>query len=136
MFCQIVINEELAQMVYKDDRFLSFLDKRQLTRGNCLVIPRKHYKWVDDVEEFGSYFEVARKVGKAAQRAFKAAWTQYLTIGHEVAHAHIRVIPRYKRDLHGPVPDLSKIENFDESEMREIAEQIRRKIGINNSYEN
>jgi histidine triad (HIT) family protein len=125
VFCQIVDERKGAHKVYEDGKFVAFLDNRPLTKGNCLVIPRKHYKWVDDVPEFGEYFEAARRVSKAIRRSLNSDWTQYLTIGHEIPHAHIRVIPRYKRDLHGPVPTLVKIEDFSQEQMGRIASKIR-----------
>lgn len=127
-FCQIIAGKAPADIVHEDDRFISFLDIRPLTRGNCLVIPRQHVRWADDVEDFGAYFEEARRVGKAAQRALGSGWTQYFTIGHEVPHAHIRVVPRYPDDAHGPVPDLARIEDLSEAEMGEIAQRIREEI--------
>jgi histidine triad (HIT) family protein len=128
IFCQIINKERPAYIVYEDDKFLSFLDKYPLTKGNCLVIPKKHVRWVDDVENFGAYFELAKRIGKAAQRAFFSVWTQYLTIGHEIPHAHIRVIPRYEGDKHGPVPNLSITENYNDDEKKIMAEQIIKEL--------
>lgn len=128
MFCRIAAGKAPAHMVYEDDRYMAFLDARPLTRGNCLVIPREHVTWPDDVPDFGGYFEVARTVGKAAQRALGSRWTQYLTIGHEIPHAHIRVIPRYEDDQHGAVVNLALIERLSDEEMRSIAERIRKEI--------
>lgn len=128
VFCQIATKKAEAYVVYEDDGFLSFLDIRPLTKGNALVIPRRHIRWPDDVEDFGGYFEIARRVGKAVQRALKSDWTQYLTIGHEISHSHIRVIPRYHNDLHGAVPNLALIEKLSKKEMGEIARQIRKEI--------
>ena len=53
VFCRIVRGELPCYKVYEDNDFLSFLDIRPLSRGNCLVIPKKHVKWVYDVENFG-----------------------------------------------------------------------------------
>ncbi len=128
IFCMITVKKSPAHIVYEDDRFLSLLDTRPLTRGNSLVIPKKHVRWVDDVEEFGDYFEVAKRVGKAAQRAFASLWTQYFTIGHEVEHAHIRVLPRYTDDQHGPLPDLSDVQVCSEEEMNHIAQRLREEM--------
>jgi len=128
VFCEIVSGKKPADIVYRDDRFFAFLDIRPLTRGNCLVIPKDHIQWPDDVPDFGAYFETAKTVGKAAQRALGSTWTQYLTIGHEVSHAHIRVIPRFRDDLQGVVPDLAKIERLSRSEMKEIAGSIQKEI--------
>jgi histidine triad (HIT) family protein len=128
LFCKIVKGEIPSYKVYEDDNFLSFLDIRPLTKGNALVIPKKHYHWTYDVPSFGEYFEVAREVGLASKRAFGAEWISFLTLGLEVPHAHIRVIPRYKDDLHEIVVDINVFEKFDEYEMKEIAKKIRESI--------
>ncbi|OGM22269.1 hypothetical protein A2863_02910 [Candidatus Woesebacteria bacterium RIFCSPHIGHO2_01_FULL_38_9b] len=124
IFCKIVKGEIPAYKVYEDKDFLSFLDIKPLTKGNALVIPKKHYRWTYNIPNFGEYFEVAKKVALAAQDAFKAEWICFLTLGFEVPHAHIRVIPRYNKDLHGTVIDPNVYENFSKEEMEKIAEQI------------
>lgn len=128
IFCKIVKGELPNYTLYEDDTFLSFLDIRPLTRGNALVIPKKHYRWVYDVPNFGDYWEVAKKVGIAGKVALGAQWIQFLTIGHEVPHAHIRVMPRYEKDLHKGVVDTSVFENLSKEEMQEIAEKIKKKL--------
>ncbi|MBI2543539.1 MAG: HIT domain-containing protein [Candidatus Aenigmarchaeota archaeon] len=130
IFCAIVANQIPALKVYEDDNFIAFLDIRPLTKGNCLVIPKKHYIWTYDVPNFGDYFEVARKVGLAAQKAFGAKWICFLTLGLEVQHAHIRVVPRYEKDLHGIVVDINVNEKFSEEEMKEIAEELKSAIPV------
>jgi len=76
------------------------------------------------VPNFGDYFEAAKKVGLAAQKAFGAEWICFLTLGLEIFHAHIRVIPRYKDDKHPELISLDRIEKYNEQEMQEIAKQI------------
>lgn len=124
IFCKIVRGEIPSHKVYEDEAFMAFLDIRPLTRGNSLVIPKKHYHWVYDVPNFGEYFEVAKKVGLAAQKAFNADWICFLTLGLEVPHAHIRVIPRYKDDPHDVVVDITRHENHTNEEMEKIAQKI------------
>ncbi len=131
IFCKIVKGELPCYKVYEDEDFLGFLDIRPLTKGNSLIIPKKHFRWVDEVPNFGDYFEVARKAGLAAKKVFGAKWISYITIGLEVPHAHIRVIPRYPDDLHGDLPDLNKIEEFSENEMKKIAEKISKYLMSN-----
>jgi len=128
IFCKIVAGEVASYKVYEDNDFLAFLDIRPLTRGNTLVIPKNHHRWVDDVPNFGEYFEVARKIGQASKKAFSASWVCYLTIGLEVPHAHIRVIPRYNNDLHEELVTLDKTENYSKGEMNQIALTLRKTI--------
>ncbi|SRR3989344_2186624 len=128
IFCKIVKGEIPCYKTYEDDDFLGFLDIRPLTKGNSLIIPKKHFRWVYDVPHFGTYFEVAKKVGVSTQKAFGADWICFLTLGLEVPHAHIRVIPRYKNDLHAEIIDLKTIEHFDQKEMETIAVKIRKNV--------
>lgn len=128
VFCKIIKGETPSYKIYESENFLSFLDIRPLTKGNALVVPKRHCKWVYEVPNFGEYFEVARNVGLATQKAFGAKWICFLTLGLEVPHAHIRVVPRYKKDLHGVVVDINVYEKFDKKKMAEIAKEIKKYI--------
>ena len=124
IFCKIINQEIPSYKVYEDDSFLAFLDLRPLTKGNCLVIPKNHHRWVTDVPNFGEYWEAAKKVALAIEKAFDSKWISFLTLGLEVSHAHIRVIPRYNNDLHGVVVDIEKYEKYSEKEMNVIKNKI------------
>lgn len=126
IFCRIAAHKEKAQVVYEDERFMGFLESFPRTKGHTLVIPKIHYRWVDDVPQFGAYFEAARSVARAIKKAFGSSKTQYLTIGEIVPHAHIHVVPRYEYDRHGGDVDFGVTERFSEKEMGKIAEKIRK----------
>ncbi len=93
IFCKIVKREIPSYKVYEDDRFLAFLDIRPLSPGHTLVIPKEHYRWVWDVPEAGTYFEVVKKIALAQKKAFDTDEVFSKIIGEEVHHAHIWVFP-------------------------------------------
>ena len=93
IFCKIINKEIPAEIVYEDDNFLAFLDINPQTPGHTQIIPKKHIRWVWDVENIGEYFEIARKIAKAQQIAFDNKWILSKIIGDEVPHAHIWVFP-------------------------------------------
>jgi len=126
IFCKIVRGELPAFKVYDDGIFFGFLDIQPLNPGNVLLVPKKHYRWVYDVPEFGRYFETAKKIGLAAQRAVGADSINFLTVGEEVPHAHIRIIPRFKND--GGVMELVNIKTIEKPKMQEIAKLIIEKL--------
>jgi histidine triad (HIT) family protein len=126
IFCKIVRGELPAFKVYDDGIFFGFLDIRPLNPGNVLLIPKKHYRWVYDVPEFGRYFETAKQIGLAAQRTVGADSINFLTVGEEVPHAHIRIIPRFKND--GGVMELVNIKTIEKPKMQEIAKLIIEKL--------
>jgi histidine triad (HIT) family protein len=125
IFCKIVAGELPCYKVYEDKDFLGFLDINPLNPGNSLLVPKKHYQWVYEVSNFGTYWEVARKIGLAAQKAIGAHSINFLTLGYEVPHAHIRIIPRFDNDGHTDGIRLSAIKKISPEKMAAIAAKIR-----------
>jgi len=121
IFCSIVDGENDCYRVYEDRDFLAFLDINPLTKGHTLVIPKQHCRWVDEVRDFGKYFEVAQKVGIALKTVFGAHPIYYQTMGSGVPHAHIHVVPRYADDGHEEILDWDKIQEFPPHEMNSTA---------------
>jgi histidine triad (HIT) family protein len=113
IFCKIVRGEISAHKVYEDDNFVAFLDIHPQSPGHVQVIPKEHVRWVWDVKNVGEYFEVARKIAKAEQKAFDTNWILSKIVGDEVEHAHIWVYPNNKvsgdkMDLEGNEEKIKK----------------------------
>ena len=124
IFCNIVAGKIPCYKIYEDANFIAFLDIKPLNPGNSLVIPKKHFRWVDDVPNFGEYFEVAKKVGMAIKRVLGATSISYITLGFEVPHAHIRVVPRFDNDGHNGFIKWNNIKQIPKEEMEEISSKI------------
>lgn len=130
IFCQIVAGSIPSYKVYEDDLFVGFLDIYPVSKGHTLLIPKKHYRWVYDIPEFGKYWEAALTVTKSIQKNLTPEWIQYLTHG-EISHAHIHIIPRHDVIEGAPtVPDWEKPLNFTPEEL----EKIRRLISPHTTY--
>lgn len=93
LFCQIASKKIPANLVYQDDNFLAFLDIAPVVVGHTLVVPKKHYRWVHQVKEFGPLWEIAQKVANAQIAALKSETVVFATAGFQVPHAHIHVMP-------------------------------------------
>lgn len=128
IFCQIVKGEIPSIKVYEDDDFLGFMDIKPINPGQTLLIPKTHYRWVDDVPNFGEYFEAAKKIGLAARKALSPLTICYVTLGFEVPHAHIRIIPRYEGDGHGDSLNFKLYKETTPAELEKIAAEIRAKL--------
>ncbi len=124
IFCKIVAGEIPCFKTYEDDLFLGFLDIKPLNKGNSLLIPKKHYRWVNDVPEFGEYWEAARKLALKTAEIVQPESTSYLTLGYEVPHAHIRIIPRFENDGHDDGIQLSAVKEISMEEMKALSEEI------------
>lgn len=125
IFCKIVAGQLPCYQVYEDDLFLGFLDIKPLNPGNSILIPKKHYRWVYDVPQFGQYWEVAKKIALAAMPVVNASATSFLTLGYEIDHAHIRIIPRFDHDQHTRGINIDAIVEISKEKMQQIAAKIR-----------
>lgn len=128
MFCLIREKKIPARIVYEDDNFIAFLDIRPLNPGHTLLIPKKHYRWVNDVPNFGELWETAKRVSIGIIKALNPISISYVTLGFEVEHAHIWIIPRFENDGHGGAINWTAVKEIPDQEMDEIAKKIREKI--------
>lgn len=124
VFCKIIAGQIPCYKVYEDNNFLGFLDIKPLNRGNSLLIPKVHYRWVYDVPNFGEYFEVAKKIALATMPVVGAKATSFLTLGYEVPHAHIRIIPRFDHDQHTHGIDTQAIVIQTPEDMKQISDEL------------
>ena len=93
--------------------------------GHTLVIPKKHYRWVWDVERFGDYAKFSRKIAKALQKATEREWIVMGVAGNEIPHAHIHLVPRFEGDGHGGFIRADIRKDISKEEMSRISKKIR-----------
>lgn len=128
IFCKIVKGEIPCYKIYEDNDFLGFLDIKPVNKGQSLLIPKQHFRWVDDVPNFGAYFEAAKKIGLATKKALLPITIYYVTLGFLVPHAHIRIIPRFENDGHEDGLNFQLYKNVSPAEMEEITKKIKQKL--------
>lgn len=124
IFCKIAKGEIPCNKVYEDNEYLAFLDIKPLNKGHTLVIPKKHFHWVYDVEDQSGYWKAAQKIAQTIVKHLGAKYVMFVTWGLEVPHAHIHVVPRYENDHHPGFLDWEKSLKFSSDEMKQIAETI------------
>jgi len=125
-FCKIVKKKVPAIVVYEDKDYLAFLSINPLNPGHTLVIPKKHYRWVWDIQNIGEYYEVVGKIANALRKAFKTEWIVSVVFGEQVPHAHVWLVPRFPNDGHGGSIYTSNVKKLSDKEMKAAAEKIRK----------
>lgn len=117
VFCKIASGEIPSFKVYEDDAYVSFLDNKPLSPGHVQVVPKKHYRYVWDVEDFGGYMTAVHKVAKALQGTFGTEMVYSRVMGDEVHHAHVWLFP-------APQSASGELRDFDGN-----MEKIRARLG-------
>lgn len=93
VYCQIVAGKLPCYKIYEDDDFLAFLDIFPWVEGHTLVIPKKHFRWVWDVENPEKYFAVVSKIANHFKKIYKTDFVMSFVYGYDVEHAHIHLLP-------------------------------------------
>jgi histidine triad (HIT) family protein len=99
IFCQIASGKEPAHIVYRDSRYIAFLDKYPRTRGHLQLAPIAHYRWIYDLPDMGDIFSVTQRIIRVIIPVLGADHVTIGTFGHEIAHAHIWVVPQYGAEI-------------------------------------
>ena len=105
IFCKIASHQIPGKILYEDDVCMAFLDLSQTTNGHTLVIPKKHYQHVLDVDQetLGHMMSVVQRVAcqieeKMNTKGFNIVSNMNEVAGQSVHHFHIHIIPRYQTD--------------------------------------
>lgn len=92
LFCKIVRGEIPSYKIYENEDFLAFLDISSFTDGHTLIIPKKHYRFIWDIENVGEYYEFAAKVANH-YRKLGYEFVDSASFGRMIPHAHYHLVP-------------------------------------------
>ncbi len=128
MFCGIVAGTVAADVVLDDDVAVAFLDRSPVFKGHVLVVPRLHVVTLTDLETYsiGPFFERVQRIARAVPDALDAHGTFVANnnvVSQSVAHLHVHVVPRRKRD--GLRGFFWPREKYDAGEAARYADAIR-----------
>lgn len=103
IFCRIVVGETPAHVVLDDECCLAFLDVRPLFPGHVLVVPRDHHETLVDLPAalLGPLFARVCRLAQAMEDGLGAAGSFVAVnnrISQSVAHLHVHVVPRNRKD--------------------------------------
>ncbi|MEK6907559.1 MAG: HIT family protein [Nanoarchaeota archaeon] len=123
VFCKIVNNKIPSIKIYEDTNILAFLDVTPCSKGQTLVIPKKHEGYIFNLKEseYTDLFLKSKKIAKVIDRAFNTIRTCMVIEGFAVDHIHVRLHPCYEKYLNLK-PMQPKPTN---EELNEIASKIK-----------
>ena len=132
VFCKIVAGQIPAEKVIEDDVCLAFMDAGPLAEGHVLLIPRGHYKTLDEMpaERCGAMLRLLPALVKAVRSAAACGGVNVLQNNGRVAaqlvrHVHFHVIPRSEGDAFRFNWPAGK---YAEGRMAELARAIRKNL--------
>ena len=128
IFCDMIEGKLSCHMIYEDNDCLVILDKYPIDNGHSLVITKKPYEKLTDMnpDEEAKLFSKIPKIANAIIKAtnadaFSIAQNNGKAAKQIVPHVHIHIIPRY--DATGTLWTKRKIMN--DNELSVLAEKIK-----------
>ncbi len=102
IFCKIINNEIPSYKLYEDDKVLCFLDINPDTNGHALIIPKKHYTDINDIDfdVLTHIFEVAKEIKKLLEDKLHIDGLTFIQNNgdvQEVKHFHLHLKPYYNK---------------------------------------
>ena len=114
LFCKIIKGEIPCYKVYEDEYTIAFLDISKDIDGHTLVLPKKHFKNILDVDDetLKHVIETVKLVSKHYTSNCGFNGINIINNNEECAeqsipHLHIHILPRKDNDNYKVFPSLS-----------------------------
>ncbi len=128
LFCKIINGEIPSYALYEDDEIFVFLDIFPVSKGHCLLIPKKHYVTIHDIPEKDMMF--LSKLPEIASRIKNVTGATGINIlqsngedaGQVIKHVHFHLIPRFPDDGLIKLPPQS---DLDEEVAKELVKKFK-----------
>lgn len=127
VFTKIIQGEIPSYKIAENDKFIAFLDINPLTRGHCLVVPKKEIDYFFDLEDdiLSEMNVFAKPIAKALDKITDCERVAVVVLGLEVPHAHMHLIPFKKEsDISFSNPKLK----LSQEEFKALLDEIKANI--------
>lgn len=130
LFCKIVAGQIPNYTVWEDDSVLAFLDIHPCSKGHTVVIPKKHFGTIEEMNDIDWQKTMAGlrgamiKVGEVLQpHGMNVGINNGKAAGQAVGHVHWHIIPRYEGDGGGSMHSI--VRSKDTGDVADVAKLFR-----------
>jgi len=101
IFCKIINGEIPSYKIFEDEEVIVILDVNPSVNGHSLIIPKKHYQDLYDIEPntLNHILNIAKEIGPMLEKKLNAdgiTLIQNNGLYQEVKHFHLHIKPQYK----------------------------------------
>ncbi|MBU6081639.1 HIT family protein [Allobacillus halotolerans] len=131
IFCKIIDGELPSAKVYEDEYVYAFMDIGQVTEGHVLLIPKKHYENIYEMDEktASDLFKVAPKIANGIKEAFNPKGMNLVNnngsfADQSVFHFHLHFLPRFDENDGLKVSWEQHNDDYTPEKLQQLAEKI------------
>jgi histidine triad (HIT) family protein len=128
IFSKIIAGEIPSYKIAENEKFFAFLDIFPMAEGHVLVVPKVETdKFFDVPDEYlAELLLFAKPIAKAMEASFDCNRIGIATIGLEVPHAHLHLVPiNTADDLNFTRPKLKLSEEQMKAAQQKILEKLK-----------
>lgn len=131
VFCKIIKGEIPSHKVYENQGAFAFLDVSPLSKGHTLIIPKKHYEKIHEMDD-DSFCDISMAISIVSKilgaENYNLLQNNGSLAGQAVPHVHFHIIPKTKE--YGLKIEWSPMKNADANDLKTLAEKLSRKAGV------
>jgi histidine triad (HIT) family protein len=105
IFCKIINKKAPAKIVFENDDILALVPKGEISKGHTLVIPKKHFENIFDIDKniLEKLIAVSKDLSETLTKENNATGINLLHASgkdaqQSVFHFHFHIVPRYEND--------------------------------------
>jgi histidine triad (HIT) family protein len=133
IFCKIAQKKIDAKIIDENENAIAFLDAFPLTAGHTLVITKKHYAKLQEVEldQMAYLFNLIHKILPPIEKGTGVQSTLIAIhngkeAGQVIPHLHVHIVPRKAGDGGGAIHSMfDSSDRLGESEMNKVLKRIK-----------
>jgi histidine triad (HIT) family protein len=94
-FCNIVAGDLPPHGLFEDDDTFVILDRKALSFGHCMVVPKRHVVKLYDLapSEHARVLALAQRLASTLEQFLECKSVAYLAFGSGLPHAHLHLVP-------------------------------------------
>lgn len=136
LFCNIVRGKIPASVVFEDNICMAFMDVYPVSRGHCLLIPKRHFVNLLDVDQ-NVIAHMAKRLTELTKGVKSVSGAEGVLVaaangagaGQDIPHLHFHVIPRNAESNFGfKFPPNYRESMAERKELDSLAKSIRKSI--------
>jgi histidine triad (HIT) family protein len=133
IFCKIAQKKIDAKIIDENENAIAFLDAFPLTAGHTLVITKKHYAKLQEVEldQMAYLFNLIHKILPPIEKGTGVQSTLIAIhngkdAGQVIPHLHVHIVPRKAGDGGGAIHSMfDSSDRLGEYEMNKVLKRIK-----------
>lgn len=137
-FCRIAKDPAAVVVLHSEADLLVILDHMPIRPGHCMILPRAHYPYFDDLPPDLAHrsMTLAQDIARAMKAVYGVERVAFFATGTDIAHAHLHLVAMHdKTDLtsaryFAAPPVFRKLEIAARETLAKEADRLRLKLEV------